>query len=163
MKKKTKTMCKVLSVFLTFLIVVQILPLQVLAESFTDAIAHKEFIEDVGKVIGSYNKLLLIDKDFNWSIINESSGVWKEGCWLSNSYSTESSRNYYDSYNYSSRKSTYDYNKDYKSYYDGYGYDSYSNNDEWLDNYYSNKYEEDKKKYHEIFSGDGNSELKKKL
>ena len=47
MKKKTKTMCKVLSVFLTFLIVVQILPLQVLAESFTDAIAHKEFIEDV--------------------------------------------------------------------------------------------------------------------
>lgn len=126
-------------------------------------INDKEFIEDVGKVIGSYNKLLLIDKDFNWSIINESSGVWKEGCWLSNSYSTESSRNYYDSYNYSSRKSTYDYNKDYKSYYDGYGYDSYSNNDEWWDNYYSNKYEEDKKKYHEIFSGDGNSDLKKKL
>ncbi len=47
MKMKTKTMCKVLSVFLTFLIVVQILPLQVLAESVTDAIAHKEFIEDV--------------------------------------------------------------------------------------------------------------------
>ena len=47
MKKKTKTMCKALSVFLAFLIVVQILPLQVLAESVTDAIAHKEFIEDV--------------------------------------------------------------------------------------------------------------------
>ena len=47
MKKKTKTMCKVLSVFLAFLIVAQILPLQVLAKSVTDAIAHKEFIEDV--------------------------------------------------------------------------------------------------------------------
>lgn len=47
MKKKTKTMCKALSVFLAFLIVVQILPLQVLAENVTDAIAHKEFIEDV--------------------------------------------------------------------------------------------------------------------
>ncbi len=47
MKKKTKKMCKVLSVFLAFLIVAQILPLQVLAESVTDAIAHKEFIEDV--------------------------------------------------------------------------------------------------------------------
>ncbi len=44
---KNKTMCKALSVFLAFLIVVQILPLQVLAENITDAIAHKEFIEDV--------------------------------------------------------------------------------------------------------------------
>lgn len=49
MKKKAKTMCKALSVFLAFLIVVQILPLQVLAENVTDAIAHKEFIEDVLK------------------------------------------------------------------------------------------------------------------
>jgi RHS repeat-associated protein len=47
MKNKTKTVRKALSVFLAFLIVVQILPLQVLAESVTDAIAHKEFIEDV--------------------------------------------------------------------------------------------------------------------
>ena len=47
MKKKTKTIYKILSVFLAFLIVAQILPLQVLAESITDAIAHKEFIEDV--------------------------------------------------------------------------------------------------------------------
>lgn len=47
MIKNKKTMCKILSVFLAFLIVAQILPLQVLAESVTDAIAHKEFIEDV--------------------------------------------------------------------------------------------------------------------
>ncbi len=46
MKKKTKTICKALSVFLAFLIVVQILPLQVLAESVTDAIAHQQFIND---------------------------------------------------------------------------------------------------------------------
>ena len=47
MKKKTKTMCKALSVFLAFLIVIQILPLQVLAENITDAIAHQQFINDV--------------------------------------------------------------------------------------------------------------------
>lgn len=46
MKKKTKRLCKVISVFLAFLIAIQILPLQVLAESITDAIAHKEFIDD---------------------------------------------------------------------------------------------------------------------
>lgn len=47
MKKITKSMRKLLSVFLVSLIVMQILPLQVLAESITDAIEHKEFIEDV--------------------------------------------------------------------------------------------------------------------
>ena len=47
MKKKTKKMCKALSVFLAFLIVVQILPLQVLAENVTDAIAHQQFVNDV--------------------------------------------------------------------------------------------------------------------
>ena len=40
-------MRKLLSVFLVSLIVMQILPLQVLAESITDAIAHQQFINDV--------------------------------------------------------------------------------------------------------------------
>lgn len=132
-------------------------------------IKDKEFIEDVGKVIGAYNKLLLIDKDFNWSIINESSGVWKEGCWLSNSYSTESSRNYYDCYsygNYYNNSSKYNYHKDYK-YYDNYSksYNDWDDDDDYWDNYYNSKYnhEENKKKFNEVFGGDEKTELQKKL
>lgn len=124
-------------------------------------IKDKEFIEDVGKVIGSYNKILLIDKDFNWSIINESSGVWKEGCWLSNSYSTESSRNYYDSYYYgNSSYSNYNYDSDYKYYNDYYGddYDDY-----YYKSYLEKKHEENKKKFNEVFGGDEKTEIQKKL
>ena len=47
MKKKTKKMCKALSVFLAFVMIAQILPLQALAENVTDAIAHQQFINDV--------------------------------------------------------------------------------------------------------------------
>ena len=131
-------------------------------------IKDKEFIEDVGKVIGSYNKILLIDKDFNWSIINEKSGVWKEGCWLSNSYSTESSRNYYTSYNYGNSKK-YDYSKDYKSYYDRYyGYDD-PYYDDYYDDYCKNtasktddNHDALQKEYNEIF-GKKDSETRKAL
>lgn len=133
-------------------------------------IKDKEFIEDVGKVIGSYNKILLIDKDFNWSIINEKSGVWKEGCWMSNSYSTESSRNYYDSYNYGSYGSygkKYDYSKDYKNYYDRY-YGDFSDPyyDDWYDSYVKDSGDDNhdalQKEYNEIF-GNKNSETRKVL
>lgn len=130
-------------------------------------IKDKDFIADVGKVIGSYNKILLIDKDFNWAIINESSGVWKEGCWLSNSYSTESSRNYYTSYNYSNQYGNggYNYNSDYKNYYNYY--------DDWYDDYdYDDAYaatcmtEQQKAKndyYNKLFGNDDKSELRKSL
>ena len=47
MKKKSKLFCKVLSVFLAVLFVIEILPLQVMAEEFTDAVAEKQFIEDL--------------------------------------------------------------------------------------------------------------------
>lgn len=47
MKKGIKIFCKVLSVFLAVLFVIEILPLQVMAEEFTDAVAQKEFIEDL--------------------------------------------------------------------------------------------------------------------
>lgn len=47
MKKGIKTFCKVLSVFLAVLFVIEILPLQVMAEEFTEAVAQKEFIEDL--------------------------------------------------------------------------------------------------------------------
>ncbi|MBR5545123.1 MAG: carbohydrate binding domain-containing protein [Clostridia bacterium] len=47
MKKGIKTFCKVLSVFLAVLFVIEILPLQVMAEEFTDAVEQKEFIKDL--------------------------------------------------------------------------------------------------------------------
>ena len=47
MKKGIKIFCKVLSVFLAILFVIEILPLQVMAAEFTDAVAQKEFIEDL--------------------------------------------------------------------------------------------------------------------
>ena len=65
MKKKTKKACKILSVFLAFLIVVQILPLQVLAENITDAIAHQQFINDV------VNNPTSVDDDSDAEILYE--------------------------------------------------------------------------------------------
>ena len=127
-------------------------------------IKDKDFIEDVGKVIGSYNKILLIDKDFNWSIINEKSGVWKEGCWLSNSYSTESSRNYYDSYSYKNYScGKYNYASDYKDYYDRY-YGDYDPYDDWYDSYTkdSDTHDSLQKEYNEIF-GDKKTSTRKAL
>lgn len=135
-------------------------------------IKDKDFIADVGKVIGSYNKILLIDKDFNWSIINESSGVWKEGCWLSNSYSTESSRNYYTSYNYSnSGYGNYNYKSDYKNYYDydyDYDYDEYGNYDcedynESYQNCITKQQQAKSDYYNQLFGGENKSELRKSL
>lgn len=41
MKKGIKIFCKVLSVFLAILFVIEILPLQVMAAEFTDAVAQK--------------------------------------------------------------------------------------------------------------------------
>ena len=47
MKKEMKKVCKVLSVFLTVLFVIEILPLQVMAAEFTDVVEQKRFIEDI--------------------------------------------------------------------------------------------------------------------
>lgn len=65
MKKKTKKACKILSVFFAFLIVVQILPLQVLAENVTDAIAHQQFINNV------VNNPTSVDDDSDAEILYE--------------------------------------------------------------------------------------------
>lgn len=47
MSKEIKIMCKILSVFLAVLFVIEILPLQVMAEAYTAAVSEKEFIEDL--------------------------------------------------------------------------------------------------------------------
>lgn len=47
MKKGIKIFCKVLSVFLAILFVIEILPLQVMADAYTAAVAEKEYIEDI--------------------------------------------------------------------------------------------------------------------
>lgn len=84
-------------------------------------IIHDEaFKKNVEQVIGANNKLLLIDKDFNWSIFNEKAGAWKEGCWLSNTYSTLDIDYSHQSL-LSSSQQTYDYANDYlNSYLDAY-------------------------------------------
>lgn len=52
-----------------------------------EILKNKDFIEELGKFIGYENKLLLVDKDFNYTIVNDFSGVWVDGCWASNEYS----------------------------------------------------------------------------
>lgn len=94
---------------------------------------NKEFKEDLEKIIGSGNKLLFIDKDFNFSIINEKAGAWREGCWLSNTYSVEPPySSYYSSYapkdgtaatSKKSKKYSYDYYNDFMGYNDDDYYD----------------------------------------
>ncbi len=47
MKKGIKTFCKVLSVFLAVLFILEVLPTQVMAEAYTAAVAEKQFIEEL--------------------------------------------------------------------------------------------------------------------
>ncbi len=47
MKKGVKIFCKVLSVFLAMLFILEVLPTQVMADAYTAAVAEKEYIEDI--------------------------------------------------------------------------------------------------------------------
>lgn len=47
MKKGIKVFCKVLSVFLAMLFILEVLPTQVMADAYTAAVAEKEYIEDI--------------------------------------------------------------------------------------------------------------------
>ena len=78
-----------------------------------EIIYTEEFKESVEKEIGLGNKIVLIDKDFNFIIFNENLGTWIDNNWLSNTYSTkeytfktysdkEMEENY-DKYNYFDR------------------------------------------------------------
>lgn len=52
-----------------------------------------EFKWFISNAIGGNNKLIFLDKDGDHIIINESAGVWKDGCWFSNqSFSCSRSR-----------------------------------------------------------------------
>lgn len=101
-------------------------------------IKEESFKKDLEKVIGSGNKLLFIDSDFNFTIVNEQAGTWKDGCWLSNTYSIEPPYSAYyskfaptdgtaktDSYDDYSWSDYYD-NK-YDNYYSGKGFGQYFN------------------------------------
>lgn len=61
----------------------------IIEEKGIEILKNKDFIDELGKYIGNGNKLLLIDKDFNHYIVNDTSGVWVDGCWASNEYSME--------------------------------------------------------------------------
>jgi len=89
-------------------------------------VQNKDFKEDLEKVIGAGNKLLFIDKDFNFSIINENAGVWREGCWLSNSYSVEPPYStYYNTYAPKDGTAGKSSKKSYNYYDDFYGSEDY--------------------------------------
>lgn len=101
-------------------------------EEGISVVQNPEFKADLEKVIGSGNKLLFIDENFNYSIINEKAGTWREGCWLSNTYSVEPPySSYYSTYapkDGTAGKSLtkpYDYWNDYRSYddYDEFGWE----------------------------------------
>ena len=78
-----------------------------------DIIYTEEFKKEVEKEIGLGNKIVLIDKNFNFIIFNENLGTWIDNNWLSNTYSTEeyTFKTYsdkemeenYDKYNYFDR------------------------------------------------------------
>lgn len=98
-----------------------------LAKEYGDKIFfNREKVKELGKRIGSGNKLVFIDKDFNISIVNEDSGTWLDGCWASNTYSINvenyhnTFKSYNKKYNYGDDSRYYDeyiknrtYNKDY--------------------------------------------------
>lgn len=117
-------------------------------EEGIDVIKDESFKTDLEKVIGSGNKLLFIDNDFNFTIVNEKAGTWKDGCWLSNTYSVEPPySSYYSKYAPSdgtaktSKSSPRDYWSDYYHDYDGYDYyDDRVNLDSKFSDYYKEKY-----------------------
>lgn len=91
-------------------------------------IKDESFKTDLEKIIGGGNKLLFIDKDFNFTIVNEKAGAWKDGCWLSNTYSTEPSYSkYYTKYAPTDGTAKND-SKSYDDYYDYGNYYSHYNN-----------------------------------
>lgn len=52
-----------------------------LPEDFLDS---KVFVELIENYIGNGNKLVFLDKDGKYTIVNEEKGVWDSGCWFSN-------------------------------------------------------------------------------
>lgn len=56
----------------------------VLAARSTDQLVSKEFGELLGKMIGKYNKFVIMDGGGRVSIVNESSGEWDGSRWYSN-------------------------------------------------------------------------------
>lgn len=96
-----------------------------------------DFIHEVGNLIGHGNKLLLIDNDFNWSIVNDKSGQWIDGCWLSNLYSIEPMyRTYKNNHN---KTYNFDYN------YNRYDYTNFNYNHSSLQKEYERLFKEDRK------------------
>lgn len=81
-----------------------------------------DFIKYLTDTVGSYNKLVFVDSNMDFTIINENAGKWIDGCWYSNTTSIEEPKKYsypLDNYNYNYNYDSY-YNTldDYKDYYD---------------------------------------------
>jgi len=52
---------------------------------------NKDILDVVEDAIGSYNKLIFLNSDNEYAIVNEAAGHWENGCWFSNRSYTYSS------------------------------------------------------------------------
>lgn len=57
-----------------------------IAESTPDLLFQPHFIEVMGGLIGTANKIVVMDRKGQVAIINRSGGVMHDGCWFSNTY-----------------------------------------------------------------------------
>lgn len=63
--------------------------LKPLAESHPESLFDGTLNAAIEMAIGSGSKLLIMDSQGRTQIYNEQAGTWKEGCWLSNTYSLD--------------------------------------------------------------------------
>ena len=124
----------------------------IIEEKGIEILKNKDFIDELGKYIGNGNKLLLIDKDFNHYIVNDTSGVWVDGCWASNEYSMEERKNktFYSSISKDYKPFTKNYEKPIT--FDDYdtcdAFDKYDDLYDYYDYHYYDDYDKyDSKKY----------------
>lgn len=125
---------------------------------------HPSFSEIVGSHIGSSNKFVLMDNKGRQTVINQKSGVYWAGLWLSNTYAWSASKSAGDKpvtsakeakkqakekpQKYSSIKSSYSSYKAWDDYYDGEyvgmrgsSYNYYEDEDEAKQSYFADDYE----------------------
>lgn len=124
----------------------------IIEEKGIEILKNKNFIDELGKYIGNGNKLLLIDKDFNHYIVNDTSGVWVDGCWASNGYSMEERKikTFYSSISKDYKPFTKNYEKPIT--FDDYdtcdAFDKYDDLYDYYDYHYYDDYDKyDSKKY----------------
>jgi predicted glutamine amidotransferase len=99
---------------------------------------HPSFSDIVGKHIGSSNKFVLMDEQGRQAVINQSSGVFWAGLWLSNTYAWSASKNVSDKPSNSAKEAKAQAKEKPEKY--SSTPKSYSYYDSRLDDYYDGEY-----------------------